>query len=89
MYQLGQLGNGLISNPIASTMAHFGLLLDIDGVIVRGRKVISHAIKAFQKLVDSNGRFRVPTIFVTNAGNSRRQDKAAQLSQWLGVKVRG
>lgn len=69
-------------------MAHFGLLLDIDGVIVRGRKVISHAIKAFQKLVDSKGKFRVPTIFVTNAGNSRRQDKATQLSQWLGVKVR-
>ncbi|KAH6928202.1 hypothetical protein HPB50_012578 [Hyalomma asiaticum] len=68
-------------------MAHFGLLLDIDGVIVRGRKVISHAVKAFQKLVDSKGRFRVPTIFVTNAGNSRRQDKADQLSKWLGVHI--
>lgn len=68
-------------------MAHFGLLLDIDGVIVRGRKVISHAVKAFQKLVDTKGRFRVPTIFVTNAGNSRRQDKADQLSKWLGVHI--
>ncbi|KAH9381290.1 hypothetical protein HPB48_003271 [Haemaphysalis longicornis] len=68
-------------------MAHFGLLLDIDGVIVRGRKVISHAVKAFQKLIDSKGKFRVPTIFVTNAGNSRRQDKAHQLSQWLGVQI--
>ncbi|XP_064472923.1 haloacid dehalogenase-like hydrolase domain-containing 5 [Ornithodoros turicata] len=68
-------------------MAHFGLLLDIDGVIVRGRKVISHAVTAFQKLVDRHGRFRVPTVFVTNAGNSRRQDKALQLSQWLGIKI--
>ncbi|CAB4054928.1 unnamed protein product [Lepeophtheirus salmonis] len=29
----------------------------------------------------------VPTVFVTNAGNSLRQTKARQLSDWLGVNV--
>ncbi|XP_067133839.1 haloacid dehalogenase-like hydrolase domain-containing 5 isoform X2 [Centruroides vittatus] len=66
---------------------NFGLLFDIDGVIVRGRKVLPYAVKAFQKLVDEEGQFRVPTIFVTNAGNSMRHQKAQQLTNWLGVEI--
>ena len=33
------------------------------------------------------GKFRVPTVFVTNAGNTLRQTKADQLSEWLKVEV--
>ena len=66
----------------------FGLLFDIDGVIVRGRRVLPFAPTAFRRLVDpASGRFRVPTVFVTNAGNSLRKTKAAALSEWLGVEV--
>lgn len=65
----------------------FGLLFDIDGVLVRGRLLIPAARKAFEKLVDSRGQFVVPVVFVTNAGNCLRQTKADQLSHILGVPV--
>ncbi|XP_014675710.1 PREDICTED: cat eye syndrome critical region protein 5-like [Priapulus caudatus] len=67
--------------------ATFGILFDIDGVIVRGRTLLPTALEAFQKLTDGRGRFRVPTVFVTNAGNTLRQEKAEQLSNWLGLEV--
>ncbi len=81
------------SSPPAATStssfapAGFGLLFDIDGVIVRGRQVLPFAPTAFQRLVGPGGAFRVPTVFVTNAGNSLRKTKAAALSDWLGVEV--
>ena len=62
-------------------------MFDIDGVLVRGKQVIPAAIEAFKKLVDKNGNFRVPVIFVTNAGNNLRCKKADQLSEVLGVQV--
>uniref|UniRef100_H3DKQ3 Zgc:77375 n=1 Tax=Tetraodon nigroviridis TaxID=99883 RepID=H3DKQ3_TETNG len=65
----------------------FGLLFDIDGVLVRGRLPIPAARRAFEKLVDSQGRFVVPVVFVTNAGNCLRQTKADRLSHILGVPV--
>ena len=39
------------------------------------------------RLVDDSGVFRVPTVFVTNAGNTLRKKKAEQLSSWLGVQI--
>ncbi len=84
-----------ISQMSSSSGSHpdFGLLFDIDGVIVRGRQVLPFAPTAFTRLVASEGegrekkKFRVPTVFVTNAGNSLRKTKAAALSEWLGVEV--
>lgn len=45
------------------------------------------APEAFNLLVDQSGKFRVPAVFVTNAGNALRSEKAEQLSQWLGIEV--
>ena len=42
---------------------------------------------SFFRLVDDSGVFRVPTVFVTNAGNTLRKKKAEQLSSWLGVQI--
>nr|CAB3229627.1 cat eye syndrome critical region protein 5 [Phallusia mammillata] len=67
---------------------NFGLLFDIDGVLIRGKKAIPAAKKAFkQKLVNKDGKFRVPTVFVTNAGNALAQTKAEQLSTLLEVEI--
>uniref|UniRef100_A0A8B9M4V3 Cat eye syndrome critical region protein 5 n=1 Tax=Accipiter nisus TaxID=211598 RepID=A0A8B9M4V3_9AVES len=63
----------------------FGFLFDIDGVLVRGKTPIPAAKTAFQKLVNSQGQFLVPVVFVTNAGNCLRQKKADQLSHLLGI----
>ncbi|KAJ8262041.1 hypothetical protein GJAV_G00161410 [Gymnothorax javanicus] len=65
----------------------FGLLFDIDGVLVRGRTPIPAAKHCFQNLVDRNGKYKVPVVFVTNAGNCLRQTKAEQLSHLLDVEV--
>ncbi|KAK7891705.1 hypothetical protein WMY93_023668 [Mugilogobius chulae] len=65
----------------------FGLLFDIDGVLVRGRTPIPAAKQCFKKLVDHNGKYKVPVVFVTNAGNCMRQTKAEHLSQLLETEV--
>ncbi|XP_038176000.1 haloacid dehalogenase-like hydrolase domain-containing 5 isoform X2 [Arvicola amphibius] len=65
----------------------FGLLFDIDGVLVRGHRVIPAALEAFGKLVNSQGQLRVPVVFVTNAGNILQHSKAQELSGLLGCKV--
>ncbi|XP_076448617.1 haloacid dehalogenase-like hydrolase domain-containing 5 [Babylonia areolata] len=65
----------------------FGFLFDIDGVIVRGKKLLPSAKEAFKLLTDEHGNFQVPALFVTNAGNTLRCSKARQLSQWLGINV--
>uniref|UniRef100_H3AS69 Haloacid dehalogenase-like hydrolase domain-containing 5 n=2 Tax=Latimeria chalumnae TaxID=7897 RepID=H3AS69_LATCH len=65
----------------------FGLLLDIDGVLVRGRTPIPAAREAFRKLAGPGGRLRVPVVFVTNAGNCLQKAKAEQLSRILGISV--
>ncbi|KAL1789742.1 cat eye syndrome critical region protein 5, partial [Sigmodon hispidus] len=65
----------------------FGLLFDIDGVLVRGHRVIPAALEAFSKLLNSQGQMRVPVVFVTNAGNILQHSKAQELSDLLGCKV--
>lgn len=35
----------------------------------------------------TSGKFRIPTVFVTNAGNELRSSKATKLSQILGIQV--
>ncbi|XP_046654424.1 haloacid dehalogenase-like hydrolase domain-containing 5 isoform X1 [Daphnia pulicaria] len=72
------------TNPV---LAEFGFMFDIDGVIVRGKEVLPAAVESFKKLVDSNGKFRVPVIFVTNAGNNLRCQKAQKLTDLLGVEI--
>nr|XP_045608978.1 haloacid dehalogenase-like hydrolase domain-containing 5 isoform X2 [Procambarus clarkii] len=88
---LMQLCGGRASKRLYSEASrntpNFGLLFDIDGVIIRGKHILPSAPEAFNLLVDKYGKFRVPTVFVTNAGNALRNDKAEQLSQWLGIEV--
>lgn len=62
-------------------------MFDIDGVFVRGKEVFSHSTEALELLIDRNGKFKIPTVFVTNAGNTLRSKKADQLSERLGIKV--
>ena len=67
---------------------NFGIMFDIDGVIVRGKNVLPSAPEAFSLLYNKEQeRWRVPSIFVTNAGNTLRQEKADKLSDWLQVPV--
>ena len=63
-------------------------MFDIDGVIVRGKNILPSAPEAFSLLYNKEEeQWRVPSIFVTNAGNTLRQEKADKLSDWLQVPV--
>lgn len=77
----------LLSRTYSQGPSTFGLLFDIDGVLVRGRTPIPAAKQCFRKLVDHNGKYKVPVVFVTNAGNCMRQTKAEHLSQLLETEV--
>lgn len=62
----------------------FGVLLDIDGVLVRGRNSISGAKEALGLLQQSE----VPTVFLTNGGLEREKELAEHLSDRIGFEVR-
>ncbi|KAK7921803.1 hypothetical protein WMY93_008705 [Mugilogobius chulae] len=68
--------------------AQAGLLLDVDGVLIRGRSVVPAARRAFQKLQTPNKDFLFPVVFVTNAGSCHREQRANQLSELLHTQVR-
>ena len=55
--------------------------------MVRGKKLLPNTKKCFKLITDDNGNFKIPTIFVTNAGNEMRSSKAAKLSNLLGVNI--
>ena len=77
-----------VSKSTQSQASSFGLMFDIDGVIVRGKNVLPSAPETFRALFDhKEDKWRIPAIFVTNAGNTLRQYKADQLSNWLNVPV--
>ncbi|XP_019612838.1 haloacid dehalogenase-like hydrolase domain-containing 5 isoform X2 [Rhinolophus sinicus] len=79
-------GKGYAVGP-AQSLPTFGFLLDIDGVLVRGHRVIPAALDAFRRLLNAQGQLRVPVVFVTNAGNILQDSKAQELSALLGFKV--
>ncbi|KAG1677369.1 hypothetical protein FOA52_010748 [Chlamydomonas sp. UWO 241] len=62
-------------------------VFDIDGVLVRGRKVLPTASAAVRKLVRGDGSWRVPVVFMTNGGGVTEAVKAEQLSTWLDAPV--
>ena len=62
-------------------------MFDIDGVLIRGKKAIPSAKKGLKRLLDKNGRFQVPTVFVTNAGNALAGTKAEQLSDAMDIEA--
>ncbi|CAH3138519.1 unnamed protein product [Pocillopora meandrina] len=71
--------------PSPETSAQtFGVLLDIDGVLVRGRNPIPGAKEALGLLQKSD----VPTVFLTNGGLEMEKELAEHLSDRIGFEVR-
>lgn len=54
---------------------------------MRGKEVLPSVRSSFARLVNSEGKFRVPTVFVTNSGNALRSERAEDLTEWLGIRV--
>ncbi|XP_007517262.1 haloacid dehalogenase-like hydrolase domain-containing 5 isoform X1 [Erinaceus europaeus] len=79
-------GRGYAAGP-AQSAPTFGFLFDIDGVLVRGHKVIPAALEAFRMLLGAQRQLRVPVVFLTNAGNVLQDQKAQELSALLDCEV--
>lgn len=56
-------------------------------MFIRGKTVLKQAKESIKLLTDKNGNFRVPTLFLTNAGNELCSSKSAKLSSILGVNI--
>ncbi|TMS37770.1 hypothetical protein L596_004634 [Steinernema carpocapsae] len=82
------LHNGDSERSISGIPAtQYSLVLDIDGVICRGRDLLPGVKEAFSLITDRKGRFAVPTVFLTNGSNSLRAAKASKLTELIGVHV--
>ncbi|KYR01189.1 hypothetical protein DLAC_02306 [Tieghemostelium lacteum] len=65
----------------------FGIVFDIDGVLMKDGQIISTAKKALNLLIDSNGKAKVPYVFVTNNGGFSEKEKAKKISKVLDFNV--
>jgi HAD superfamily hydrolase (TIGR01456 family) len=66
-----------------------GIIFDIDGVLSRGGQTLPAALKAFDTLFCKKlNNFKIPIVFVTNAGNNTNDLKAKNLSQILGYPIK-
>ena len=57
--------------------------IDIDGVVLRGSKIIQGASESIRKLENN----KIPYIFITNGGGVSEKDKAADLSAKLNTTI--
>ncbi|KAK8157246.1 HAD-like domain-containing protein [Phyllosticta citrichinensis] len=75
--------------PPATTITDkYAYAFDIDGVLIRGGKVIPEAIEAMKMLNGENEYgIKVPYIFVTNGGGKTEAERCLQLSKQLEIEV--
>ena len=87
-FEIDQTANILFKNPAhrhgkRQKKCNFGFMFDIDGVLVRGRRVIPSAIKAIRNVLKA----RVPVLFLSNGGCETEDHKARVLTTQLHHKV--
>lgn len=57
--------------------------LDIDGVVLKGGRIIEGAAVAVKRLIDN----QIPFIFMTNGGGISEREKANELTLKLGIPI--
>ncbi|KAK9169028.1 hypothetical protein Syun_001168 [Stephania yunnanensis] len=65
----------------------FGIVFDIDGVLIRGGSPIGGSNQALTRLYDDKGALRIPFLFLTNGGGVPESKRALELSKLLGIKI--
>ncbi|KAK9833554.1 hypothetical protein WJX81_005671 [Elliptochloris bilobata] len=79
----GGAGEAAANGAKHRIMASYGIVFDIDGVILRGKDVIPGAVEAVQKIQAAG----IPFCFVTNNGMESEAQRAQRLSASLGMTV--
>ncbi|CAE7712593.1 unnamed protein product, partial [Symbiodinium sp. CCMP2456] len=69
-----------VSRVVRAAQQRWGVIFDIDGVLIQGYKPIPRAAEALRALDDA----RVPYAFMTNGGGVLEAQKAADLAARLG-----
>eukprot|EP00891_Asterochloris_glomerata_P004853 jgi/Astpho2/4853/fgenesh1_pg.00069_%23_10_t len=69
--------------PSTAAMPEFGLVFDIDGVLIRGWDILPNAKEALRKVHDSG----VPYLFVTNNGMDTEAERAKILTKQFDIPV--
>jgi HAD superfamily hydrolase (TIGR01456 family) len=78
------------SHEFVDTAMPPAFVFDIDGVLVRGKTILPAARAALKLLYQPDRQTpKVPVAFLTNGGGVTEEAKAAQLSEWLDVRVEG
>ena len=71
----------------AASLPH-GFVFDIDGVLLKGKKVLPQALRAMSKLYTADKTSpKIPLAFLTNGGGMTERRKAHQLENLLGVSI--
>ncbi|KAI9283828.1 HAD-superfamily subfamily IIA hydrolase [Umbelopsis sp. AD052] len=66
----------------------FGFALDIDGVLIKGNRVIPQAQRALRLLNGENASGKkIPFVLLTNGGGVTEEKKAAQMSRKLDMDI--
>ncbi|EED14389.1 phosphatidyl synthase [Talaromyces stipitatus ATCC 10500] len=75
-------------SPACSITDKYAFAFDIDGVLIRGGRVIPEAIEAM-KVLNGENEFgiKVPYIFVTNGGGKTEEERCLDLSRQLELEV--
>ncbi|KAH8548665.1 HAD-like domain-containing protein [Umbelopsis sp. PMI_123] len=70
------------------TQPKFGFALDIDGVLIKGNRVIPQAKRAMRVLDGENASGKkIPFVLLTNGGGVTEEKKAAQMSRKLDMEI--
>ncbi|KAM3582573.1 hypothetical protein VKS41_005217 [Umbelopsis sp. WA50703] len=79
---------GQIRLHSTSSHAHFGFALDIDGVLIKGNRVLPQARRALRLLDGENSTGKkIPFVLLTNGGGVTEEQKAAQMSRKLDLDI--
>ncbi|KAI9244543.1 HAD hydrolase [Sporodiniella umbellata] len=67
---------------------NYAFAFDIDGVLIKGKKLIPEATRALKLLNGDNAANRkIPFVLLTNGGGVTEEEKANQISEIVGVKI--
>ncbi|RHZ68676.1 hypothetical protein Glove_294g162 [Diversispora epigaea] len=73
----------------SSPLCHYGLCIDVDGVLIKGSNIIPETKPALQFLNGRNSlNKKIPFILLTNGGGITEEKKAQQLSKMLDFPIK-
>ncbi|CAG8808197.1 24332_t:CDS:2, partial [Racocetra persica] len=95
LYTSGSLLNKFIINAAvgrryySSSPCHYGICIDIDGVLIKGTKAVPETKSALRFLDGENKlKKKIPFILLTNGGGVTEIQKAEELSEILNFPIK-